>query len=480
MCRPERDGFTILGKHHEPTLARTKWLIYLVPPLLLGGIEVIRQVFFPDLFQRPVLYVLFLASVLAGMWVFSWTVSRQVERMRGNLVYQNEELLGLHHASMAVAGDLQLETVLQRVVDEAAELIGARYGAISLEHRNPYIRTFVTYGVDPSLRDRLGSHPVGTGLLGIPVVTGAPVRVADVDSDPRASGFPAGHPRMDRLLGVPVASGESVVGNLYLADKADGTLFTPSDEGTLMRFAALAGIAIENAVLHEQVQVLAITEERERIAREMHDSLAQVLAYVNTKSQAAQAYLANGDPDRANAQIEQLAQTAREAYVDVREGIFALRSSHLPPDATLGATLTTYVQRWQDQSGIPVRLSVPEDEQASDLTPLAALHLQRLVQEALTNVRKHAGATEVSITIGDTGREVHVTICDNGVGFDPNEIGRGTFPRFGLSTMRERAEASGGTFKVISAPGGGTTIEVAIPKSANPGQGGRVDAPGDR
>ncbi len=461
-------------------MVRTKWLIFLAPPLLLGGIELARQVFFPGLVDRPVLYALFLVIVLAGMWFFSWEVARQVEQMRGSLIYQNEELLGLHHASMAIAGDLRLETVLQRVVDEAAELIGARYGAISLEHHDPHIQAFVTYGVDQSLRNRLGGHPMGTGLLGVPVATGAPVRVPDVESDPRASGFPAGHPRMQRLLGVPVASGNAVVGNLYLADKVGGTPFTPSDEGTLMRFAALAGIAIENAVLHEQVQVLAITEERERIAREMHDSLAQVLAYVNTKSQAAQAYLANNDPARANAQIEQLAQSAREAYVDVREGIFALRSSHLPADAGFGATLATYVQRWQDQSGIPVHLSLPGSESAYGLHQLAAIHLQRLIQEALTNIRKHANASAVSITIGDEDRMLRVTISDNGAGFDPNEIGRGAFPRFGLSTMRERAEASGGTFRLTSIPNGGTTIEVAIPKAATLAQEEPRHAPGDR
>ncbi|HYI24498.1 MAG TPA: GAF domain-containing sensor histidine kinase [Thermomicrobiales bacterium] len=459
-----------MGILTEPTLQRTRWVIYLGPPILLGGLELLRQAFFPDLFDSPALYALFLLSAIACMWTFSWVITRQVEQMRANLLYQNEELLALHHASMAIAGDLRLETVLQRVVDEAAVLVGAKYGAISLEHHDPHMRAFVTYGVDQSLYRQLGMHPVGTGLLGIPVRTGAPVRIPNVAEDSRAAGFPEGHPDMSRLLGVPVASGDMVVGNLYLADKDDGTPFTPGDEGTLVRFAALAGVAIANAVLHEQVEVLAITEERERIAREMHDSLAQVLAYVNTKSQAAQAHLANHDIERANAQIEQLAQTAREAYVDVREGIFALRSSHLPPDAGLATTIATYVQRWQDQTGIPVELTVPASTATNPLSPLAALHLQRLVQEALTNIRKHANATQVSITIEDSGPDLRVAIVDNGEGFDPNEIGRGTFPRFGLSTMRERAEASGGEFRLVSSPGRGTTIEVTLPMAASPGQ----------
>jgi signal transduction histidine kinase len=128
---------------------------------------------------------------------------------------------------------------------------------------------------------------------------------------------------------------------------------------TLVRFASLAAIAIENALLHEQVQVLAITEERDRIAREMHDSLAQVLAYVNTRPQAAIAYLGNDARERAREQIDQLAASAREAYVDVREGIFALRSSASLPDRTFLDALAEYARSWQEQTGVAVILSIP-------------------------------------------------------------------------------------------------------------------------
>jgi signal transduction histidine kinase len=448
----------------EPTLERVKWIIYLAPPLFLGGLELARQVLFPSLFETPWLYALFLLAAVAGMWLFAWAVGKQVEHMRDHLVYQNHELLALHHASMAIAGDLELETVLQRVVNEAATLVGARYGAISLSHREPRLDAFVTYGVTPALKDQLGPHPVGTGLLGVPVATGEPLRISHIGGDPRAAGFPPGHPVMDRLLGVPVSSGDHVVGHLYLADKEDGAPFTATDEGTLVRFASLAAIAIENAVLHQQVQVLAITGERERIAREMHDSLAQVLAYANTKSQAAIAYLEQGDTDRARQQIDQLAQTAREAYVDVREGILALRNAAAGPERSVFDTLADYVHRWEEQTGTNVRLSLPVNGGAGSLAPLAEVHLSRLVQEALTNIRKHANASEVSITMIDTGREMRVIIADNGVGFDPREGGRRDFPRFGLATMRERAEASGGTFSMSSRPGVGTTIEVTLPK----------------
>ena len=445
------------------SLARMKWFIYLAPPILLGAFELCRQIFFPQLFDSPWLYTGFLVLAISGMWLFAFIVGKQVEHMQQNLVYQNQELLALHHASLAISSELRLETVLQSVVDEATILVGARYGAISFSRSLPDVEAFVTYGIDEKERERIGPYPTGKGLLGVTIASGDALRVPHISEDPRSSGFPPNHPPMDRLLAVPVSTVKGIVGNLYLSDKRDGTMFTGDDEHTLMRFASLAAIAIENALLHEQVQVLAITEERGRIAREMHDSLAQVLAYVNTKSQAAIAYLGNDDCERAREQIDQLAASAREAYVDVREGIFALRSAASLPDRTFLDALAEYSRSWQEQTGVAVMLSVPPADRRIALSSLAEIHLLRLVQEALSNIRKHARASEVGITVRKSGPNLEVAIRDNGSGFDPLDIVPGVHPRFGLSTMRERAEASGGTFTLTSHPGQGTSIDVSIP-----------------
>jgi len=448
------------------SLARIKWIAYLAPPILLGGLELVRQVFFPDVFSSRLLYGAFLAVAAAGMVLFAWAVLRQVERLQEHLVRRNQELLALHHASIAISSELELQTVLQRVVDEATTLVGATYGALSFSRNPPAVELFVTHGLTASQHAAIGPCPSGHGLLGVSIATGETLRVDQIAADPRAAGFPDRHPPMECLLGVPIASVGGIVGNLYLTDKPRQAPFSREDEETLKRFAALAGIAIDNALLHQQVQVLAITAERERIAREMHDSLAQVLAYVNTKSQAVLAHLDRNDPAQARAQIDQLAASAREAYVDVREGIFALRSASLSPNRTVFAALQDYVDRWQDQAGIPVTLDVRETASTVTLAPLAEIHLLRLVQEALTNVRKHAGAKRVSIAIERDGGRLRVTIMDDGRGFDPNGIAPGDHPRFGLSTMRERAEASGGTFQIDSVPGKGTTIRVTLPVGA--------------
>ena len=445
------------------SLPKMRWFVYLVPPILLGGLELLRQIFFPELFDNRWLYVAFLAAAITGMVAFAFVVARFVEGMQAHLIHQNQELLALHHASLAISSDLRLETVLQRVVDEAADLVGARYGAISFSRSMPAVEAFVTHGIDDDLRARIGPYPVGKGLLGVTIASGQSLQVPHIADDPRSIGFPANHPPMDRLLAVPVSARTGIVGNLYLCDRLDGAMFTNDDEHTLSRFASLAAIAIDNALLHEQVQVLAITQERERIAREMHDSLAQVLAYVNTKSQAAIVHLQHHDPDRAQEQIEQLAASAREAYVDVREGIFALRSSAITPERTVLDALVYYAAQWQDQTGITVNIELPEPPPILRLPELSEIHLLRLVQEALTNVRKHANADTVAIDITASEREMCMTIRDNGRGFEPESISPGDHPRFGLSTMRERAEASGGSFDIRSTPGAGTTIDITLP-----------------
>lgn len=173
---------------------------------------------------------------------------------------------------------------------------------------------------------------------------------------------------------------------------------------------------------------------------------------------------------RASAQLDQMATAARSAYADVREGILSLRTS-LQPDRSLTDTLREYLTIWQEQSGVSVTL---DDSRmpVGALSDLAEVHLLRIVQEALANVRKHAGATEVRIVIEGTGPDVVTTIADNGLGFVIQEREYRGVPQFGLSTMRERAESLGGSFTVTSIPGEGTVIQVRLPADRARSQGG--------
>jgi len=451
-------------------LQRLKWLAVLAPVTFLVALEALLRLAFPDFRDSWPGYLLLGAIVLLATLAFAEAIFSVIGRMQANLTRQNRELLALHEAGLAITGELHLETVLQKVIDEARDLVGARYGAMTLLSDTGSFEAFLTSGVTPETIARMGPIPTTHGLLGAVLEDGRPLRTADLTADRRSVGFPPNHPPMRSLLAVPIRSHGRVLGSLYLTEKEGATEFDASDEERLGRFATQAAIAIESARLHRRVQVLAVTEERERIAREMHDSLAQVLGYVNTKAQAAQALLDTGQEARAAEQIGQLAQAARDAYADVRENIMGLRTS-LGPQRTLLDTLRDYLQRWQDQTAIAADLEVSDGADSElGLSPLTEIQMLRIIQEALANVRKHAEASAVHIAIHEEEGSIVGTIDDNGVGFDPSMIGRSDFPRFGLSTMRERAEAVGGTLEIDASPGHGTQVRIRMPRLSPEGR----------
>jgi signal transduction histidine kinase len=264
---------------------------------------------------------------------------------------------------------------------------------------------------------------------------------------------------MRSLLAVPVTCKGPFLGNIYLSEKFDDSLFTVDDEESLERFAVQASIAIDNAHLHAQAEEIATARERLRIAHEMHDGIAQVLGYVNTKVQAAKQYFRVGKTEEGNQQLEQLAISARQAYSDVRESIVGLRT--LPGrDRSLAEVLAEFLQHWKDQSGIEAELTI---DPALRLEVSVELQIVRIIQESLTNVRKHARATTARVNVDRDDDELVVSIQDDGAGFNPEATARGEFPKFGLTTMHERAASIRGSLDIDSAPGQGTTVRFTMP-----------------
>jgi signal transduction histidine kinase len=457
-------------------LRRLKIVSVLAPLLFLAALEVVRLAMGPGRLDNWPGYALLAVALLLGVVAFAHAIFGIVEGLHRRLVQQNRELLALHEAGLGIAGELGLDAVLQKVVDQARELAGARYGALSVPGPDGAIQAFITSGITAEERARLGAPPVGHGLLGVVLREGEHLRLRDLTRDPRASGFPPGHPPMRSLLAVPITSGGAILGNLYLAEKQGGAAFTADDEETLERFATQAALAIENARLHDRVQALAINQERGRIAREMHDSLAQVLGYVNTKVQAVQELVRTGELDRAERQLEQLREAAQSAYADVRQNVLSLRSAAVDGRG-LGESLAEYLELWQEQNEIETRLTLePPGSGLAALPATAELQLVRIIQEALANVRKHAGARRIDVTIRERPGMVEAEVEDDGRGFDPANLGSAQFPRFGLATMRERAESVGGTLEVVSAPAEGTRVLVRIPTVALPLEGEPTDA----
>lgn len=464
--RPGTDGetashFSLLGPRFS--LGQIRVLGFLVPILLLAGLEAIRRWLVPHWFEGTEGLILYLILVAVGSAIFSLIVFRLVQGYAARLEGQHREMVALHESSLAIQRNLDVQDVLQGVVEEARHLCGAQYGALSYLNDAGGVAAFLTSGISPAERAAIGPEPTGHGVLGIVLNEGQSLRLDRIADHPAAIGFPRHHPVMNALLAVPIQGRQRILGNLYIADGDPAFRFTAENEETLHRFAGLAALALENARLHAQVQALATTAERERIAREMHDGAAQVLGYVITKAQATRAQVESGNVERASTSLRQMEDAARDAYADIRESILGLRTS-LGEGNDLETVIRDYVQIWQDQSGIAATLRV--DPRVVDrLSSLAEVQLLRIVQEALTNVRKHAEATDVEITIAFEERQgaIVATIRDNGHGLrDPDATGAGV-PRFGLTSMRERAESIRGTFAIASEPGHGTTIRVSLP-----------------
>jgi signal transduction histidine kinase len=212
----------------------------------------------------------------------------------------------------------------------------------------------------------------------------------------------------------------------------------------------------------QQQLLLTVLQERERLARELHDSLGQTLAAAHLQASTARVFLAQGDTAQTDQFLEQLTDMTIAAEADVREYLLGAKTA-FSPDHPFFFSLRQYVLRFSQQYGLQVELSVPPQLEAQGLGAAVEVQLLRIIQEALSNVRKHACAKNVRVTFTDSRQQVQVAILDDGRGFDSAPILEGQVQGFGLQAMRERAETLGGCLEVISQPGQGTQVVVMMP-----------------
>jgi signal transduction histidine kinase len=217
----------------------------------------------------------------------------------------------------------------------------------------------------------------------------------------------------------------------------------------------------------------AVLRERERLSRDLHDGAAQLVAHLLVRLDTVTELVRANRPREAQAELERLRAVADDAYADIAASIAGLRTN-VAERGLIGA-LQDYVDQFEERHQLPTRLHT--DDAAGRLTPLAALQVFRLVQEALTNVRKHAGARQATVTLTAMGPDqLRVAIADDGQGFIPGHQGNGTTRPLGLTSMRERVEGLGGTIAVTSRPGAGTQVTASIPlprrrQDSGPGAG---------
>ena len=207
--------------------------------------------------------------------------SRLTNRSRNRRIERSSrprQLRRLLDGVLTIGSDLDLHSVLHTIIETAADIVDAKYGALGvLDETGTRLSDFITVGIDDAGRQAIGDLPEGHGILGLLIVDPQPLRLPDLREHPDRFGFPPNHPQMTSFLGVPVAVRGKVFGNLYLCDKAGGDVFTDVDQELAVGLASAAGIAIENARLHARVAELATVEDRERIARDLHDTVIQRL-----------------------------------------------------------------------------------------------------------------------------------------------------------------------------------------------------------
>ena len=210
-----------------------------------------------------------------------------------------------------------------------------------------------------------------------------------------------------------------------------------------------------------QMRQQAILEERERIARELHDGVAQFLGYMNTKIIATRLLLKKQQYDTVERQLEQIEAAVQDQSMEVRASIVGLKLAGHAETGLVGA-LEKYIQQCSQFTDFSIELLVDPGLQALRLEPETELHLVRIVQEAISNVRKHASANAAQVCMAQAGEMIELTIHDDGVGFNPWMWHADPYNRFGLQTMRERADMIGAVFSIVSEPGHGTTVRVQL------------------
>ncbi|WP_431920061.1 GAF domain-containing sensor histidine kinase [Nonomuraea jabiensis] len=365
---------------------------------------------------------------------------------------RDEILQAVSSAVLAVTRHLSVREVLQVIVRSAQRLLDARYAALGVPDDEGSFGEFVAEGLTDKQWDAIGPLPRQHGMLGAMLREGSPVRLPDLRKDPRFEWWPKAHPVMKDFLGVPIRDGDRVLGIIFLANKRTPGGFTQTDQELLTLFAAHAAIALTNARLYERGRELAMLEERNRVARELHDAVTQKLFSLRLTAQAASAMLDRA-PEKAAAELERVQRLAGEALSELRAVIVELRPAELDRHG-LAETLRKHV-RLLDR--LHPSLVTFECAELPPVDPAVEVAVLRVAQEALHNALRHAEPTSVSVRLAYADGKLVLIVRDDGNGFEQAES-RG----LGLVSMRDRAESVGGAMTVESAHGTGTTVRVEV------------------
>ncbi|MCA9891621.1 MAG: GAF domain-containing protein [Anaerolineae bacterium] len=428
----------------------------------------------PIQFWRMLSAVALIFFVVRSLDVFDAIERRRIQRLQEerDLAHSNARHLAeswaeaLMKINREIAELKELDAILFEIVCFARKLLNSDYVALGLleEKQRLMLRCFATS------ETIIASPTVGSSVQ---VESELILKVLKAAKPYRTSGEEGTNRLADLCLCTDAIVSEAAFVPLMFNNVAVGVLWSVRTESDpynaddlpgLERLANQAVIAIQHGLMAAQIQSLAVVGERARIAREMHDGLAQILGYMNLQAQTLEALLKQNKRENLFAEIKQMREAIQTAHADVRENILSLRTT-LSTEAGVASAMLEYLDGFSLQTGIDIKLQNHLDGYLG-LSPLAEVQLVCILQEALANVRKHAQATEVSITLVRQVGCAHLEISDNGIGF----VEQADSQRFGLQTMRERAQQVGGKLSISSKVGQGTTVVCVLPEidQANP------------
>jgi len=373
-------------------------------------------------------------------------------------VRSEETLYALDAATRAIAGELDLDRVLQLMVDSVRGLVGAQYAAIGIVDASGRIERFITSGLTDEQRVAIGPLPSGHGLLGTIIRDGVSLRIRDIAQHADTYGFPANHPPMRSLLGVPVRVGGIAIGNFYLTEKVVAEEFDDRDQKLVEMFAVHAGIAIQNARLHQRVKDLAVVDERLRISQDLHDGIIQSIYAVGLSLEDVPDLMIE-DQAEATERVDRAIDRLNVTIGDIRAFITGLEA---PTDTTLRAALEAVVLEIARDPRLTVELDLARADAIDGRLSGPATHaLLQITREALSNTVRHSQATQARVSFEVRGDLAELEVADDGRGFDINQ--RRDPGHFGIANLRDRAAAAGGTIEIASEAGKGTRIIVRLP-----------------
>lgn len=455
-------GFALLG---------TMLLIYLFKKLVIEPVELLRtgigrmavsdfDVRLPiqsqDEFGELAIGFNQMADHLQGLYA---TLEQRVEEKTRSVEERNRELELLYEIAAYLGEHATLEAVCNGVLLKLRTLLDAPSGVMRLANPDrSALEIAVSHDMPGVFVASEMQLPMGACLCGNVAISESAITQDLLQPAPavmsldccRQNGFAA-------MAAIPIRSKNQIIGVLNLFFREKRTLLQHEIK-LLEAIGQHLGVAIENLRLVMREKEMAVSEERNLLAQELHDSIAQSLAFLNIQAQMLQDSLHNGETRAADEELARMREGIQESYDDVRELLvhFRIKVDH----ANLEEAIRSTLEKFEGQTGIRTSFSKQGDAQAPPATSL--IQILHILQEALSNVRKHARATAVAVVL-QSGKALFVSVRDNGCGFDPAAVVESGGSSVGIGIMRERAHRIGARLEVDSRPGDGACVTLTLP-----------------